>query len=302
LIVRGLLLRSSILPAVALAAAGLLLFMGALASQDFSEGDVGVLQVAGEAASSQSFLGTHPWSSGMAAGGETFWTTDLLSPWPDAPQVLLPVTSAPREGIGENRWGSPKIAPRFSSQPVALLSPSVDLPQDLLPLASPSPATICDGLAAAGFANSGWKKSEFLAPQWECFRETEREGQTLESEPFSLFFMLRGRDSAWLDEMRMKVTLRDPAAAAALSSQTAKFLDAFSSVAKVRFPPVFLNAVITRRWAQYISENAIYTVSMEYGEQVRYNVTAVFTRSRGKFLQMSEGAMNASEWQGIKAD
>jgi hypothetical protein len=296
--VRGLLSRPSILPVALLGAASLLLPIGNSAFRDLEAGTS--RPTPSEMGAYQSFLVNHPWSSG-ATGADALVLANLLSPWPDAPQLLLPAGSAfSRDANAANRWFSPLAPPQLSSRPVLLLSPSADLPQDLLPLVTPSPAKICEGLAAAGFPNSGWKMSEILANQWECYSKSEDHPISAAPAPFSVFFILRGSEGG-LTEMRMKVSLRDPTAADALSKRTAAFLGLFSAHAGMQFPPVFIKAVVTRRWAQYVSETAVFTVAMEYGTEMRYNVTAVFNRSEGKFLQLSKDAMDSAEWRGIRS-
>jgi hypothetical protein len=153
-----------------------------------------------------------------------------------------------------------------------LMAPQPDVPQSFLPAGLAEASTTCAALADAGFANSGWMRSGVAKGRWECFADTD---ESAAAAPYSVFYMMRGAADR-IDEMRLKVTLRDPTAALSLRTEVTSFLETFESSAHVAFPPPFLAAVRSGGWATYVSPQATYTFAREDGAVDKWNLSVSF--------------------------
>ncbi|ADZ71304.1 hypothetical protein SL003B_2880 [Polymorphum gilvum SL003B-26A1] len=128
--------------------------------------------------------------AGLLAGSMTDWRFGLASPPADAPP---PPPPDPLAALPE------QLKAR-------LTAPAPEVPAILKLSFSGSPHDLCVELAILGLPNKGWHPDPYHVGHWQCSSELVEIGpSTVDGGPTTMFFLLRGRDEATADHLRLKL-------------------------------------------------------------------------------------------------
>ena len=202
--------------------------------------------------------------------------------------ALLAIASSPvdAQGVGNAFPFNPKPPGAFFDPPSApatrrsqFLSPYADAPYPLVRNAGRNPEHVCDELDEKGFANLGWKTSDF-GPWGECMATTPERVEG-EPEPNSIFYMLRGRSR--IDQARVKINLPQRDAASATIQRAEDLLDALATALRIDIPEPVRAGLRSAQPGDFATERVFFSLSREFGMVPRYNLSIDFRPNPRRF-------------------